>query len=336
MQSTNVNKVEISNKKFKNLGMKIDYDSSFLVYKFYIENKFKLTDLGIIVVKTAAETGNIEVIRYLLENGIDIHAYNDYLICSAIGRKNLDLFKFLVEKNPCETYQKALLNNSAIYNYLDGVKHMVELFDIRVRSIALTYAARFGNIEIVKFLKDHGAVISFNTDSALVWASLNGHLNIVKYLVKNGAIINADNNNALKAASENGHLEVVEYLILMNSDLFSELDDALLCASTSGHLNVVKCLLQFGANPNYTNATSKSKHMDLIKNLYKIEISSDSLLLACSNGHLDVVMCLIENGAKLSSTRFELQVAYENKHSKIVNYLVKKFSNVKDPRNLRY
>ena len=131
MYPTEINKIDISYKKFKNLGMKIDYDSSFIVYKFYINNKFKLTDLGIIVLKTATENGEIEVIRYLVENGLDIHAYNNYLVEFAIGHRNLDIFTFLVEKNSCETYQKVLLNNASIYNYLDGVKHMVEFVDTK-------------------------------------------------------------------------------------------------------------------------------------------------------------------------------------------------------------
>jgi ankyrin repeat protein len=83
-------------------------------------------------------------------------------------------------------------------------------------------AASFGNLDIVKFLVEHGAnvnaaatVAGFTGYTALIYASERGQVNVVKYLIKHGANINAKKKNgdtALSLAENNGHTEVARIL----------------------------------------------------------------------------------------------------------------------------
>ena len=62
---------------------------------------------------------------------------------------------------------------------------------------ALQYAARYGKLEIVKLLIEHGADIHADDDYALGKAAEFGHLEIVKFLFECGANIHADDDEAV-------------------------------------------------------------------------------------------------------------------------------------------
>ena len=60
-------------------------------------------------------------------------------------------------------------------------------------------------------LKEKG--VDAHNDPALTWSARKGHLEVVKYLIEAGADIHANNDKALNYSALYGHLEVVKYLI---------------------------------------------------------------------------------------------------------------------------
>jgi len=88
----------------------------------------------------------------------------------------------------------------------------------------LRHAARSGQLEMVKFLVDHGAIIDAKAEdqaTALTAACGKGHLEIVKVLIQKGANINVpdkDGDTPLINACSGGRYEVVKYLLEMGSD----------------------------------------------------------------------------------------------------------------------
>jgi len=107
----------------------------------------------------------------------------DYILIFAIRERDLDFVKFLVE-------EKGLNVNKG-------------------RGTPLWLAAEKGDLTIVKYLVEHGAVVTIN-DGATYEAARNGYLDILKYLVEKGAGINL--NLSLEVAEKYGHSEVVKYL----------------------------------------------------------------------------------------------------------------------------
>ena len=91
--------------------------------------------------------------------------------------------------------------------------------------------AKYGHLEVVKYLVSQGADIHANNERALRRACEEGHLDVVKYLVEQGANIHADNEYALHWASRKGHLEVVKYLVSQGADVHARDELALQCAS---------------------------------------------------------------------------------------------------------
>ncbi|MCK9596356.1 ankyrin repeat domain-containing protein [Candidatus Pacearchaeota archaeon] len=108
----------------------------------------------------ALEIGDLDKVKYCIEHGANIHAWDDYPL------------------------------RWAVYSgYFDIVVYLVELgADIHaLNDEPLRWAAQFGYFDIVKCLVEHGADIHAQQDWSLQIAVRNGHFDIVIYLLDNGA-----------------------------------------------------------------------------------------------------------------------------------------------------
>jgi len=133
----------------------------------------------------AAEKGNLELIKKLVEQGVDVHARDDAALRWAAESGHLDVVKYLVEQGA---------------NVHAG------------DDLALRWAAGNGHLDVVKYLVEQGANVHAGDDAALRWAAGSGHLDVVKYLVEQGANVHAGDDLALRWAAGRGHLDVVKYL----------------------------------------------------------------------------------------------------------------------------
>jgi len=97
----------------------------------------------------ASASGELQLVKWLLQNGLDIHARHEQSLSLAALNGRLEVVKYLVEQG-------------ADIHALDD--H------------ALRNAARYGYLKVVKYLVEHGANIhAVNLDN-------NKHLEVVKYL----------------------------------------------------------------------------------------------------------------------------------------------------------
>lgn len=133
------------------------------------------------VLTHASEQGHLDVVKYALEKGCDIHASFDYAVRWASARGHYSVVKYLIEQG------------ANIHAYADD---------------ALAHAAHQGHFEIVKLLVESGAYIHATNELALRLAAKYGHLSIVKYLIRHGADISVNNYEVLHSSTE----EVANYL----------------------------------------------------------------------------------------------------------------------------
>lgn len=160
-----------------------------------------------------------EVVKYLVEKcGANVHSHNETPIRNAIVSGNLDVVKFLIENGAkIHPWDHSQANISVIFNDLDVAKYLVENcgVDIHLDSDLFIRAKStvWGNFDKIKYLIEQGADIHANSDEALRMASRSGCLNIVKYLVENGADIHANSDEAIKEAYFNNHYKTVRFLI---------------------------------------------------------------------------------------------------------------------------
>ncbi|AVL95222.1 ankyrin repeat protein [Moumouvirus australiensis] len=134
--------------------------------------------------------GKYNIVKYLIENGVNIQARNNEALIRACN-ENLKIVKLLVE------------NGANIHAKNDK---------------SLVQASNNGHLDIVKYLIKKGANINADNGKALTYACSNGHLNTVKYLVENGANIHANNNRALEIALEYEYKKIVKYLVKNGAD----------------------------------------------------------------------------------------------------------------------
>ncbi len=112
----------------------------------------------------AAQEGDLEKVRSLMEQGIDMEAnpfdYGRFPLHVACENGHLEVVMYLVEKNA----------NKDVTDFLDKTP--------------LHHAAAYGRLEVVQYLVQQGANKEVTGDyrvcSALYVAAFNGHLEIVR------------------------------------------------------------------------------------------------------------------------------------------------------------
>lgn len=164
----------------------------------------------------ASKVGDLETVKYLIENRADVRAENYYAFRWAAYNGHYEIVKFLVSVG------------ADIHSYDD---------------YAFRSAACYGRLEMVKFFVSIGANIHAKNDYAIRHASGNGHLETVKYLVSIGA--NVHNGGAIHCASCNGHFDVVKFLVSCGS-WHSELNPyEYLAELGGGHLSYFQGLKKY-------------------------------------------------------------------------------------------
>jgi len=247
----------------------------------------------------AAERGQWELVRLMIELGADVTATNTYswaLFCRAVHDGNLEVMKCLVEHG---------VDDKAI-----GINGWS----------ALDTAVSRGKLEVVNWLvQERGANITgtrYGGQTVLHIAAKAGQLEVAKWLVEHGqadcTVKDKDGRTVLRAASDAGHWGVVNWLVSRRADFpANEVQRVLYAAVRTGQLEVIKWLVQeHGAKLTVTRYD-------------KMTI----LHIAAQAGQLEVVKWLVERGhadvtAKDLGGRTVLLTASDSGHWDVVKWLV--------------
>jgi len=108
-----------------------------------------------ITMKDCIKSNSPECVKWLLNNGYDVHADNDWALRWASNNGHIGVVKVLLEAG------------ANVHAEDDG---------------ALRWASRDGHLEVVKVLLEAGANIHAIDDWALRWASRYCHLEVVELL----------------------------------------------------------------------------------------------------------------------------------------------------------
>ena len=180
----------------------------------------------------AASSGLIEMIKYLLDEGLDIDIKNIKgctPLMEAVHSHNFDAVKLLVDQgaNIDATDESGL---TALF-YATGIGITNHIYieyliskgtDIKIRSkndsTLLHFAAKYNNQELVKYCISKGFDVNAQdaegTTPLHLAASTNSFASI-KLLIENGAIYNMKNKlgiTPLMEASNHGHYSIIAYL----------------------------------------------------------------------------------------------------------------------------
>lgn len=166
----------------------------------------------------AAKRGELELVKEAIKKGVDIHKFNEITLTYASGGGHLEILKYLVALGANIHANNQILRWASEKGHLEVVKYLVELgVNIHFNNdAALRSASAGGHLDIVKYLEGLGANIHANNDDALRSASQNGRLNVIKYLLSKGANPNAIDHHTLERADVYGYYEIIKYLASLN------------------------------------------------------------------------------------------------------------------------
>ena len=215
--------------------------------------------------------------------------------------QNNDLMKS-IENNDIEGVRNILRNgnNLDIYNNKYGMS-------------SLMYAAKIGNMEIVKELLDFGAK---DFDFAFYTACMEGYWDIAQKFIENGA------NNydmALSYAAIGGQLDIVKELINLGA---KDINGALVSACEGNHIELVKYFIENGANVNTKTYIEPYRYYEGTERKYPITAATDINIInelinagatnlneaiiynAKQTNRIDIIFNLLELGADVNSKNY--------------------------------
>ncbi len=176
--------------------------------------KYSGMDLTDFLCNQAINTGNVEMVRYFESNGFDV-IHNENVLFNASKHGHLQLVKYLVENGAnVHTENDEALIYAVQENKLEIVKYLVEVGKMDIHNGYMVYiAASNGYLDILKYLVKKGANFRYEDEAPLIRAAAYGHNEIVEYLLSIGSDVHAKNDQALYNANANKHMDVVATLI---------------------------------------------------------------------------------------------------------------------------
>ncbi|XP_051170260.1 ankyrin-3-like [Leptopilina boulardi] len=264
----------------------------------------------------AASNGRLEILKYLIECGVEINSDSDTPLHGAAEYGHIEIVKYLIEtnyptNNNRNSNDQSALDLALIKGQLEVVKYFLHIQSVEIINVRHIFAVlRSGNLQLLKFLIDNGcACIDTKIErniSLLHCASFHGHLNILKYLLKNGVDVN-----------------------LLTDDNETSLSYAI----TAGHKEIVEELLKYGAVNKKCHIDAKNVKDEILTLIAKANHSLKNyfgrrkpILVAAEMGYFQLVETLIKSGVDINSrTRRQLSaldLAVINRHSKVVRILL--------------
>jgi ankyrin repeat protein len=292
----------------------------------------------------AAEGNDINQVKRLLEEGVDVNARDSFTAAPALihasRNGNLQVVRVLLEKgadvNAKNKHGFTALIQASMYAHPDTARLLLERgADVNAKdnmgSTALIYAAEVGRLDCAKVLLENGADVNSrnnNGETALTHAVglanyiHDAHHDIVRLLLTKGADVNAVDQDygltALGTASLKGQCQVTALLMAYGARELGHGYEkmALLFAAKRNGLKQVRNLLEKGVDVNAKPSQGWT-----------------ALMLAAGEGHLDVVRLLLEKGADVNAKtetdgKTALADASKNGHFGVVRLLLENGADV--------
>ncbi len=259
---------------------------------------------------TCANTGTLEAVRALLDNGANVNAAESTQLQTALmwaaAERYPEVVALLIERGAnVHAVSKLIPEAEPFHVETPGSMGLNFAHTLRFREYtggftALLFAAQQGDVESARLLLDAGADIDFATEeegSALVIAAAAGHEDLAKFLLERGANPNIKDAYGLTAL----HFAVHRGVLIMNNWAPSETDKY----GWERHNlpELAKALLMHGAdvdprveyawpfldNPFLSRAVEDPAQIEIV--------GSTPLLLAAASGDIDLMKLFIAHGA---------------------------------------
>ncbi|GAB5362828.1 hypothetical protein AAMO2058_000832400 [Amorphochlora amoebiformis] len=316
MQEESVEMKRIANERLRNASDKGQLPEIRKALFLGADINLRVTAVGSSPLMCAAYDGDLEIVKYLLQNKAKVNFQNI--------EKNTALL-FAADHGYLEV-SKILLEAKSNPNMRDNEDYDATMLVCRRR-----------HVDILRILLENKASTAGKTglgDTPLIMAAWNGHVDIALCLIKHNACVNTANNRGdaplfFAAKSGNtklynmgfprrscgGHTKAVKKLLELEADIDIQNGhgrSALSQAVQQGHLPAVKCLLENKASVNVQDhrnysplliavSNGREKHLKLLIDSHADVRCIDkdgfsSLHVAVYRSRLDLIRILVETG----------------------------------------
>ena len=149
-------------------------DGDFETFKYLVESCVDV-EVDCEYINIAAEYGYINIVKYLVERGTNIHACNNYPIRYSAMNGHFEVFKYLAECGAdVHTYHEFPLCLATDYGHLEIVKYLVTVWGVDINvgcDYPIRVASETGHLELVKYLVENGATTKYLTDEDRTYLS---------------------------------------------------------------------------------------------------------------------------------------------------------------------
>ena len=185
----------------------------------------------------------IDIIKYLAEIGTDVRIHNDSLLRDAAHTGNVEVLKLLIKLGLSD--KNGALKAAVFSGQIDAVKYLYECgADLKCNDL-LPFSTKHFNV--LKFLIENGVDVHYYDDAAIKWASQHGYLDSVQYLINVGANIHVEDEEPLKLAIKYGKLDVVK-LLYKNGARIKDDDDSITVVVQLGYTDIIEFLFENGVD----------------------------------------------------------------------------------------
>ncbi|XP_065842505.1 ankyrin repeat domain-containing protein 50-like isoform X2 [Oscarella lobularis] len=305
----------------------------------------------------AAESGNVDLLYFLIQEGCDVHAKTECgrsVLSLASQKGKIRMVKELIEigfdtnetdeNGETSLHWAARCNRAVVADFL--IRNEADIEARNVHGLTpLHLSARERHSDVAAFLLSKRANIEAQSTEGMtpvLCTAKSGSVDLLYLLIQKGCNIHAKNKcgrGVLSLASQKGHIDMVKELIEIGFDV-NEADrdgrTSLHWAASYGQTDVEECLLENGANIEARDNRGMTSLLCAIENghlavvrliLAKQHNYHDELVLACATGHADVVELL---ASKLESDLFKkdcgslLHLAAQNDFVNVARVLISK------------
>ena len=168
----------------------------------------------------AARAGNLKLVQWLVEQGMD-PVGNNNVLRAAVKGGHIEIVEWLVNQGAKVNRDKNLLFYATLNGNLKLVQYLVKQgADIKKSEDVLQGAAYSGNMELIQWLIEHGADDNSNENSSILAYAIDSHdVNVLRFFVEdkkinvNTSISSARYYSPLEYAVNTNDFEMVKYLV---------------------------------------------------------------------------------------------------------------------------
>jgi ankyrin repeat protein len=183
--------------------------------EYLLENGADLEKEGTGALREAAINGHLDAVIYLIEKGVYIEGDDDSdddddeLIYKVAEKGHLNVIKYLLE-NDIDVHKEFLI--SSAMNHMDVVNYLLDKWkDERIdySRIYRNNVTEYTTKEFIDALVKRGADINADSGSQMIYAISNNNEELIDYLLEKGANVYL----ALEEAVDTDYADAVKYLV---------------------------------------------------------------------------------------------------------------------------